>query len=229
MNISQWLNDTFENWDVIERRLPEATFETLGMVGWSTLITALLGLPLGLVLYATSVDGVLPRKVTYSVLSLIVNIGRSIPFIILMIAVIPFTRLVVGTTLGWQAAVVPLSLGAIPFYARLVEAAVRDVSGGKTEAAQMVGASRWRVSGPLMFREALPALISALTVTVIALVSYSAMAGAVGGGGLGALAIRYGYNRYQYDVMIITVIVIVIVVQLVQLLGDYITRRLDHR
>jgi len=223
-----WLDDALTN-RVITEQLPEATLETLYMTGLSTLITVLLGLPLGLALVVTAPGGLRPTVTLNGVLSTVVNIGRSIPFIILMVAILPLTRLLTGTTFGWQSAVVPLSIAAIPFFARLVENAVRDVSPGKVEAAQMVGASRLGIVGGVLVREALPGLVGGVTVTVITLVSYSAMAGALGAGGLGALAINHGYQRFETDVMVVTVVVIVVIVQLLQMLGDLVVRLVDHR
>lgn len=214
---------------VITERLPEATVETLQMVAVSSVLTVLLGLPLGVLLHATSPGGLTPQRAVASVVGLVVNVGRSLPFVILMIAVIPFTRWVVGTSLGWQAAVVPLTLGAIPFFARLVESALREVSPGKVEAARVMGSTRRKILGSVLVREALPALVSAATVTVVSLVSFSAMAGVIGGGGLGALAISYGYQRFDTAVMVACIVVIVVVVQVVQILGDALARRLDHR
>jgi D-methionine transport system permease protein len=214
---------------VITERLPEATLETIQMVAVSSVLTVLLGLPLGLLLHATSPGGLTPQRAVASVVGLVVNIGRSLPFVILMIAVIPFTRLVVGTSLGWEAAVVPLTLGAIPFFARLVESALREVSPGKIEAARVMGSTRRKILGSVLVREAMPALVSAATVTVVSLVSFSAMAGVIGGGGLGALAISYGYQRFDTAVMVACIVVILVVVQLVQIVGDALARRLDHR
>ena len=218
----------FDN-PVVQGQLWPATLETLGMTFFSTLFTVVFGLPLGLALVATAPRGLVPNVAVNQVLSVIVNIGRSIPFIILMISILPFTRLVVGTTLGWEAAVVPLTVAAIPFFARLVETAVFSVEQGKIEAAQMMGASRFQVLGGVLVREALPALVQSVTVLVITLISYSAMAGAIGGGGLGALAINHGYNRFQGDVMVLTVVVIVILVQAIQMMGDMLSRLVDHR
>jgi D-methionine transport system permease protein len=214
---------------VITQAVPAATLETLQMVGAATLLTAVLGLPLGLLLHASSPGGLLPRRTLHGALGVVVNVGRSVPFIILALAAIPLTRLLVGTTLGWQAAVVPLTLGAVPFFARVVESAVREVHPGKVEAALVMGASRTRVLVQVLVREALPALVAGLTVTVVALVGYAAMAGAIGAGGLGFLAISYGYQRFDYVVMAVCVVLIVVVVQLVQLAGDAVARRLDHR
>ncbi len=223
-----WLQEALSN-PVITDRVPEATLQTIWMTGLSSIVTVLLGLPLGLALVVTAPNGLRPSRTLNAVLSTVVNIGRSIPFIILMVAIIPLTRLLTGTTFGWQSAVVPLSVAAIPFFARLVENAVRDVSPGKIEAAQMVGASRLGIVGGVLVREALPGIVGGVTVTVITLVSYSAMAGALGAEGLGALAINHGYQRFQADVMVVTVVVIVVLVQLIQMLGDLAVRLVDHR
>ncbi|MFC4554671.1 methionine ABC transporter permease [Georgenia faecalis] len=223
-----WLEEVATN-PVITENLPEATVETLAMVALASLVTVLGGLPLGLALATTAPGALRPAPALHGVLNVVVNVGRSLPFIILMVAIIPLTRALTGTTFGWRSAVVPLSIAAIPFFARLVETAVREVDPGKVEAAQMVGASRLGIVWGVLVREALPGLLSGLTVTVITLVSYSAMAGAVGAGGLGALAINHGYVRFQTDVMVVTVVVIVILVQLVQMLGDLLVRAVDHR
>ncbi len=214
---------------VITERLPEATVETLQMVAVSSVLTVLVGLPLGLLLHATSPGGLTPQRTVASVVGFVVNVGRSLPFVILMIAVIPFTRWVVGTSLGWEAAVVPLTLGAIPFFARLVESSLREVSPGKVEAARVMGSTRRKILGAVLVREALPGLVSAATVTVVALISFSAMAGVIGGGGLGALAISYGYQRFDTAVMVACIVVLVVIVQVIQVAGDAVARRLDHR
>lgn len=221
--------DGFLDNPVLTEAVPEATLETLQMVGLSALITAVVGLPLGLLLRTVAPNGLRPLTVVRGPLGLLVNLGRSLPFIILAIALLPFTRAVVGTSLGWQAAVVPLSIGAIPFFARLVETAVREVDPGKIEAAQVMGSSRGRVLVQVLLREALPSIVAGFTATVIALVAYSAMAGAIGGGGLGFLAISYGYQRFDTTVMVVCVVVIVVIVQAVQVVGDVVARRLDHR
>lgn len=214
---------------VLTEKLPQATVETLQMVGVSAVLTALLGLPLGLLLHATSPGGLTPRPALASALGVVVNIGRSLPFIILAIALIPLTRALVGTSLGWEAAVVPLTLGAVPFYARLVETAVREVDPGKVEAARVMGSTRRKILGAVLVPEALPGLVSGMTVTVIALIAYSAMAGAIGAGGLGFLAISYGYQRFNTPVMVVCIVLIVVIVQVVQVLGDQAARRFDHR
>lgn len=224
MNAPTW----FDNPAITVELLPSLG-ETIAMTAWSTAIAIMLGLPLGIWLFVTTRDSLAPNVVVHQVLGAIVNIGRSIPFIILIIALIPFTRFVVGTALGWQAAVVALTISAIPFYARLVEIALHEVASGKVEAVQMMGASRGQIIRQVLVPEALPALISGATVTAVALVNYTAMAGAVGGGGLGDLAISYGYNRYQADVMLACVVLLVAFVGIIQLVGDRLARLVDHR
>ncbi|GGQ09826.1 methionine ABC transporter permease [Streptosporangium pseudovulgare] len=216
-------------WDEMAPLLWEATGQTVEMVAWSTLFTVLIGLPLGVALVVTDRGGLLPSTPLNRVLGLVVNIGRSLPFIILMIAVIPLTRMIVGTTIGTTASVVPLTLGAAPFFARLVETALREVGDDKVQAAQAMGASRTTIVGKVLLPEAMPGLVAGLTVTVVALISYSAMAGAIGGGGLGDLAIRYGYQRFETPLMIVTVVVLIVIVQLGQMLGDFAARHLARR
>ncbi|MCX4745177.1 ABC transporter permease [Kitasatospora sp. NBC_01287] len=216
------------NWDDMQPLLHDATIETLQMVGIATLVTLLVGLPLGVLLVLTDKGGPLRNAVVNKVVGAVVNVGRSLPFVILLVALIPFTRWVVGTSIGWQAATVPLAVGAIPFYARLVESAVRGVDGGLVEAVHAMGGGTWAVVRKVLLPEALPALLAALTTTVIALVGYSAMAGTVGGGGLGNLAITYGYMRFETNFMIVIVIELVLLVTLVQLLGDLAVRRLKR-
>ena len=223
-----WWDEFWTN-PVNQQKFPGATLETLQKVGVSSLLTALLGLPLGLLLYLSAPNGLSPSRVVNAVLGTITNFGRSLPFVLLMIAVIPFTRWVVGTSLGWQAAVVPLTLGAVPFFARLVEAALREVSPGKVEAARVMGSTRAKIARTVLVREAMPGLVSGLTVTVIALIGYSAMAGVIGAGGLGALAISYGYQRFENEVMVAGVLAIVAIVVVVQVVGDAVARRVDHR
>jgi len=207
----------------------QALQETLVMVGASTAIAALIGLPLGLAIACTSPGHVLEQRVINRILGTVVNVGRSIPFIILMVAVIPFTRMVVGTSIGTTAAIVPLSIAAIPFVARLVESAVFEIDRGVIEAAQSMGASPWQIIWKVLIPESRPALVLGLTLTTVNLVGYSAMAGAIGGGGLGDLAIRFGYQRFRGDVMLQTVILLVILVQALQMVGDWASRKLSKR
>ena len=208
--------------------LLNATFETIYMVLLASLIAILIGLPLGTILYVTRKNHILEQRFLYYVLSTIVNMTRSIPFVILMIAVIPFTRLVVGSSIGTNAAIVPLSLCAIPFLARVVENAVLEVNKGLIEAATAMGASAWQIIVKVLIPEALPSIINGFTLTIISLIGYSAMAGAVGGGGLGDVAIRYGYQRFNMSVMLMTIAIMIIFVQSIQYFGDKIAKRITH-
>lgn len=209
--------------------LQQAFVETLIMVGASTAIAAVLGLPLGIILACTAPGHILEQPLVNRILGAVINVGRSIPFIILMVAVIPFTRFVVGTSIGTTAAIVPLSLAAIPFVARLVESAVFEIDRGVIEAAQSMGSSPWQIIWKVLIPEARPSLVLGLTITTVNLVGYSAMAGAIGGGGLGDLAIRYGYQRFRADVMLQTVVLLVVLVQALQMLGDWASRKLSKR
>lgn len=204
-------------------------WETIYMVGVSLLIAAACGLPIGVLLVITGPGHIRPNPVLHSALSTIVNIGRSLPFIILLVAIVPFTRFVVGTSIGTVGAIVPLTVSAIPFFARLVETNLLEVDSGVIEAAQAIGATTWQIIGKVLIPEAKSGLVLSITNCAVSLISYSAMAGAVGGGGLGDLAIRYGYQRFQPDVMIATVIILIILVQGIQSLGDWIARAIDHR
>tara|TARA_R110002012_G_scaffold8869_6_gene40775 strand:- start:11568 stop:12209 length:642 start_codon:yes stop_codon:yes gene_type:complete len=207
----------------------QATLDTLYMVAVSGLISTLVGLPLGVLLYVTRPRQILAQPVLNQTLSIITNVGRSIPFIILMVAIIPFTRMLVGTSIGINAASVPLTIAAIPFVARLVEAALNEISPGLIEAAQAMGATPWQIIRKVLIPEARGGIMTGLTITVVTLVSYSAMAGAVGGGGLGDLGIRYGYNRFNPTIMLITVVILVVMVQGFQSLGDYLVRKSDRK
>ncbi|CAL9587641.1 Methionine import system permease protein MetP [Streptomyces sp. enrichment culture] len=216
-------------WDQMRPLLEQGTIDTLYMVGWSTLIAALGGLPIGVLLVLTDRGGMLANTVVNKVLGAIVNVGRSLPFIIMMVALIPFTRWVVGTAFGPTAAIVPLAIGAIPFFARLVETSVREVDHGLVEAAQAMGGGTWTVVLKVLLPQSLASLVAGLTTTVIALIGYSAMAGAVGGGGLGTLALTYGHQRFETDFMYVILAVIVVIVTIVQLLGDGVVRLLTRR
>ncbi len=203
--------------------------ETLLMVALSSTLAVIFGIPLGVILVTTSEGHILENTLINKVLGMVVNATRSIPFIILMVAIIPFTRLVAGTSIGTTAACVPLTLAAIPFLARLVETSIREISSGVIEAAQSMGASPFQIVRKVLLPEALPTIIDNITVLIVNLISYSAMAGAVGGGGLGDIAIRYGYQRFQADVMIVTIIILVVLVQLIQSLGDMISRKVNKK
>jgi D-methionine transport system permease protein len=217
------------SWTEFAPELWSATIESLYMVAISTVLTALLGLVVGVLLVLTDRGGLLAAPGLNAVLGVVVNVGRSLPFIILLVAIIPFTRFVVGTSIGTTAAIVPLTVAAIPFFARIVEAAIREVDPGVVDAALAMGATRWKIVVKVLLREARPGLVAGLTITVIALIGYSAMAGFVGGGGLGDLAIRFGYQRFETEVMIATVVLLIVLVQLVQMLGDRVARRLSHK
>ncbi len=203
--------------------------ETLLMVGVSGVIGALVGVPLGVFLYLTDRNGVLPALTLNRSLGIIVNAVRSTPFIILLVAIIPLTRFFVGTSIGTAAAIVPLTIAAAPFVARLVETSLREVDRGLIEAAQAMGATTWQIVYKVLVPEAFPGIVAGLTITLVSLVGYSAMAGAVGGGGLGDLGIRYGYQRFLPEVMLLVVLILIVFVQLVQTLGDALVRRLSHR
>lgn len=203
--------------------------ETILMVAASALFSALLGIPLGVALHVTKAGQILAQPKLQRLLGTIVNIGRSVPFIILLVAIIPFTRLIVGTSIGTVAAIVPLTVGAIPFVARLIEGALIEVPFGLQEAAQAMGAKPLQIIQKVLLPEALPGIINALTITLVTLVNYSAMAGAIGGGGLGDVGIRYGYQRFDPAVMLVTVVILVLLVQLIQGLGDRLVKRVDHR
>ena len=203
--------------------------ETLWMVGVSAAIGTLFGLPIGVLLVITDDHGLLQHRLFNRLLGIIANAVRSTPFIILLVAVIPFTRWVVGTSIGTSAAIVPLSIAAIPFIARLVETALREVDRGLIEALQAMGATPWQIIRTALIPEAMPGIIAGLTITLVSLIGHSAMAGAVGGGGLGDLGIRYGYQRFLPDVMALVVIVLIVLVQIVQSAGDRFVRRLSHR
>ncbi|MBY5993987.1 methionine ABC transporter permease [Ferrimonas balearica] len=206
-----------------------ATVQTLQMVFLSGFIAALAGIPLGVVLHLTKKGQLLQNAPVNRVLGMLVNAGRSVPFIILLVAIIPFTRLVVGTSIGTMAAVVPLTVGAIPFIARLIEGALMEVPAGLVEAAQTMGASPAQIITKVLLPEALPGIVNSITITLVTLVSYSAMAGAVGGGGLGDVGIRYGYYRFELDVMLATIVILLVLVQALQSAGDALVRRIDHR
>ncbi len=207
----------------------EGILETLYMTLASTLLAYVFGLPLGVLLVVTDEKGILPCKPLKAVLDVIVNVTRSIPFLILMIAVIPFTRAVTGTSIGANATVVPLVLAAIPFVGRMVESSIREVDAGVVEAAQSMGATPFQIICRVMIPEALPSLVNGAAIATTTILGYSAMAGAVGGGGLGVIAINYGYHRYQSDVMLVTIVLLVIIVQILQWIGTTLANRLDKK
>jgi len=213
----------------IIRLIYEATLDTLTMVSVAMAFATLAGLPLGVLLATSGPKELLAAPILNRVLGLIVNATRSTPFIILVVAIIPFTRLIAGTSIGTRAAIVPLTVAAAPFIARVVEAAIREVDPGLIEAARAMGASPLQIIVKVLLQEATPAIVMALTLTVVSLIGYSAMVGAVGGGGLGDLGIRYGYQRFMPDVMAAVVVVLIVLVQSVQTIGDLIARRMNKR
>jgi D-methionine transport system permease protein len=204
-------------------------WETVVMVAISGAVGAALGLPLGILLYLTQAGGVLANPLLNRVLGTTVNAVRSTPFIILLVAIIPFTRLLTGSSIGTMAAVVPLTIAAAPFFARLIETALHEVDHGLVEAALSMGASTRQIVLKVLLPEAWPGIVAALTITLVSLTGYSAMAGAIGGGGLGDLGIRYGYQRFLPEVMLAVVLVLIVFVQAVQSLGDWAVRRLSHK
>ncbi|HHT36575.1 MAG: methionine ABC transporter permease [Candidatus Wallacebacter cryptica] len=214
---------------IILRVLWQAAGETLYMVGVSVVAAQILGLPLGVLLVITDDGHILENKVINRILSTIINIGRSIPFIILLVAIIPLTKFLLGTYIGTTATIVPLTVAAIPFVARVVESTLKEVDPGVVEAAQAMGASPWQIVYKVLLPESLPGLVLGFTLTAVNLIGYSAMAGTVGGGGLGDIAIRFGYQRYRVDIILYTVIILVVLVQVLQALGNLLARRLARR
>jgi D-methionine transport system permease protein len=211
------------------RLIWEATLDTLFMVAVSGVVGTLLGLPLGIFLATSRKSELFAAPAVNAALGAVVNATRSTPFIILVVAIIPFTRLVAGSSIGTTAAIVPLTVAAIPFIARLVEAAIREVDGGLIEAARAFGASPLQIVLKVLVPEALPGIVLGLTLAAVSLIGYSAMVGAVGGGGLGDLGIRYGYQRFMPEMMAAVVVVLIVLVQVVQSLGDILARRLNKR
>ncbi len=218
-----------EPWTAYLGQMWQALQETLYMVALAALFTFLLGLAIGIVLYLTGPRGVLTSRVIYAGIGTVVNIARSLPFIILLISVMPLTRLITGTSLGATAALVPLTLGTAPFFSRLVETALREVDPGRIEAAQSMGATNGDIVLKVLLPEALPSLLAGATLTLVMFVDYSAMAGAIGAGGLGTFAIKYGYQRFNTSLMVATVVVLIILVQILQTAGNWVVRRVAHR
>lgn len=205
------------------------TWITVFITTMSTLFAYVLGIPIGVILYITQPNGIKPHKTLNAVMGWIVNIGRSIPFIVLMVALIPFTRFVMHTSLGPRAMVVPLVIAAAPFVGRMVESSLLEVDSGVIEVAQSVGSTTWQIVKKVILPESLPSIVFGASITFITLFGYAAMAGVIGAGGLGDVAIRYGYYKYQTDVMIATIIILIILVQIVQMLGNGISRKIDKR
>ena len=205
----------------------EATLETLAMVGFSTVFSLILGLPLGILLCVTDAEtGIMKKPILNQVLTRIVNVLRSFPFMILMILLFPLSRKIVGTSIGTTATIVPLSIAAAPFVARIIETALKEVDPGVVQAARAMGSTNMQIIWKVLLPEAMPSLVSGITLTIINLIGYSAMAGAIGGGGLGDLAIRYGYQRFRTDIMAVSVIVILVLVEVIQIIGTKISSKL---
>lgn len=217
------------SWEDLWPLLAGGTLDTLYMVGLAALFTVLIGLPVGVLLFITRSRGILPLPRINTLLGGVINVGRSLPFIVLLIALIPFTRLIIGTTLGSTAAVVSVTIGAFPFFARVVESALDEVDKGRIEAVLSMGGNTWHVISKALLPEALPAILAGITLTIVMLIGFSSMAGVIGGGGLGDLAIRYGYQRFNHQIMIGTVVILVAMVQGVQMTGDRLVRALAHR
>ena len=217
------------SWEDLWPLLLDGTLDTLYMVGLAALFTVLIGLPTGVLLFISRANGLAPMPKLNALLGAVINIGRSLPFIVLLIALIPFTRLIVGTTLGSTAAIVPITLGAFPFFARIVENALDEVDRGRIEAVVSMGGTLWHIVSRVLLPEALPALVAGVTLTIVMLIGFSAMAGVVGGGGLGDLAIRYGYQRFDNQIMAATIVVLLALVMLIQKLGDRLVRSLAYR
>lgn len=221
-----FLADFFADYGLL---LAQGAWDTVVMTLLASLFAYVIGIPLGVLLVITAPGGLKPHRALNSALGWIVNIGRSVPFIILLVALIPFTRWIVGTSLGVPGAIVPLTVAAAPLAGRMVEQSLAEVDGGLVEAAQSFGASVWQIVVKVLPRESLPSLIRGASITVVTLFGYSAMAGVIGAGGIGDIAIRYGYQRYQDDVMIAAVILCIVLVQVFQTLGDVIARKVDKR
>lgn len=205
----------------------ESFGQTMYMVFYSTLFAIILGFIPAIILVVTSPTGLKPNRLIYKTLDVVINVLRSFPFLILMVFIIPLTRTIVGTSIGKTAAIVPLTVAAAPFVARVIESSLKEVDNGVIEAAKSFGASNTQIIFKVMIKEAVPSIISGLTLTVISIIGYSAMAGTIGGGGLGDVAIRYGYQRFQTDIMIVTVIILIIIVQGLQSLGNYLYKKLS--
>jgi len=215
--------------ETVTREILEGIAGTLYMITFSTVFAYLFALPLGIALVITKKDGLYPMAILNRILDVVVNIGRSIPFIILLVMVIPFTKIIAGKSYGTTATIVPLVIAAIPFVARLIESSLQEVDNGVIEAAQSMGASIFAIITKVLIPEAKTSLIVGATIAIGTIIGYSAMAGAVGGGGLGDIAIRYGYYRYQTDVMLITVVLLVVLVQILQVIGMKIANKTDKR
>lgn len=224
----EWLNNLIPNVVDLYPELIKAFWETINMVIVSGVVSALVGIPIGVILVVTREGNILENKAIFKAIGGIINIFRSIPFVILLTAIIPVTRFLVGTTIGIKGAIVPLIFGTVPFVARQIESALLEIDEGVIEAAKAMGSSSLEIIFRVLLVEGLPGIVYALTITTVSLIGFSAVAGTVGGGGLGDFAIRYGYQYFKTDVMVVTIIVLLIVVNIIQALGEYLLKRLSH-
>lgn len=226
MSMTSWFQNMIDEFGAL---LWQGTIDTIYMTVISTVIAYVIGMPLGFISVITAKDGIHPMPILNKILGGIINIGRSIPFILLLVAIMPFTRWIVGTSLGPTAVIVPLTISAIPLVARLVEGSLLEMDKGVIEAARAMGASDWQIIRKVMLVEARPSLVLGVALSGITIVAYTAMAGAVGGGGLGDIAIRYGYYRSQTDIAIVTIVFLVIIVQIIQSAGQLLSNKMDKR
>lgn len=206
-----------------------AILDTLYMVFWSSLISVIIGIILGIILYSTDKGNIMENKIINKILGTIINIGRSIPFVILMIAVFPLSKFIVGTSIGTTASIVPLTVAAIPFVARMIEICLKEIDKGIIESAISMGASEWQIIYKVLLPESIASIISTITTTIISIIGYSSMAGVIGGGGLGDISIKYGYQRYRVDILIISVVMMIILVQIVQGIGNILSKKLNKK
>ncbi len=230
--MKEFINESLTNpeyWAGINKIVTPEVGSTIYMVFFSSLFSIIIGSILGIILYVTQKDNILENTPINSVIGTIVNIGRSIPFVILMIAVFPLSRFIVGTSIGSTASIVPLTVAAIPFVARMIESSLNELDKGVIEASVSMGASEAEIITKVMLPEAAPSIISSITITIINIIGYSAMAGTIGGGGLGDVCIRYGYQRSRTDILIYSVIIMIVMVQLIQCVGNFFTKRFDKR
>ena len=214
-------------WNEYGMMILEATGQTVFMVTLSVLFSYILGVPMGVLAYITAPGSIAPHRPLYTVLDWVINLVRSVPFIILLVAIIPFTKMIAGTFIGPRGAIVPLTVGAAPFVARLVQGSLSELDKGIVESTTAMGATRWQIVTRVLLPEALPSLLHGLSVTTITLIGYTAIAGSVGAGGLGDMAIRYGFHRYQPNVMLACVVILVLLVQLIQVFFDRMIRKID--
>lgn len=230
--MTEFINESLTNpeyWDGINRIVTPAIGSTLYMVFFSSLFSIILGTVLGIILYVTQKNNILENSPINSIIGTIVNIGRSVPFVILMIAVFPLAKFIVGTSIGSTASIVPLTVAAIPFVARMIESSLNELDKGVIEASVSMGATESEIIRKVMLPEAAPSIISSITITIINIIGYSAMAGTIGGGGLGDVCIRYGYQRSRTDILIYSVIIMIVMVQIIQCIGNFFTRKTDKR